>query len=63
MDDTEKCLHKRDYNENTLSCFKQVLFEASWNSVENLKQINHVMNFLKFLQYIMANIFLEEKSK
>ena len=47
-DDMEKCVHKRDFNENAFKCFKQALFETSWNSVKNLKQPNEAYN--KFLQ-------------
>ena len=34
MDDMEKCLYKPHFNENAFSCFKQTLFETSWNSVK-----------------------------
>ena len=33
-DDMEKCLYKPHFNENAFSCFKQTLFETSWNSVK-----------------------------
>ena len=49
MDDTEKCLYKWDFNENAFNCFKQALFESSWNSVKNLKQQNEAYN--KFLEF------------
>ena len=28
-DDMEKCVYKRDFNENAFNCFKQALFETS----------------------------------
>ena len=34
-DGTEKCVHKRDFNENAFNCFKQVLFETSWTSAKS----------------------------
>ena len=36
-DDTEKCIYKRDFTENVFNCFKQALFERSWDSVKNFK--------------------------
>ena len=64
MDDTEKCVHKRDYNENTLSCFKQALFEASWNSVEKLKQSNKSCNtFLEIFKILYGKYFPRRKIK
>ena len=36
-DDMENCVYKRDFAENAFNCFKQALFETSWDSVKNLK--------------------------
>ena len=47
-DDMENCVYKRDFTENALNCFKQALFETSWDSVKNLKQPNEAYN--KFLE-------------
>ena len=47
-DDMEKCVYKRDFTENAFNCFKQALFETSWDSVKNLKQPNEAYN--KFLE-------------
>ena len=43
-DDMENCVYKRDFTENALNCFKQALFETSWDSVKNLKQPNEAYN-------------------
>ena len=32
------------FNENAFNCFKQALFETSWDSVENIKQPNEAYN-------------------
>ena len=32
-DDMENCVYKRDFAENAFNCFKQALFETSWDSV------------------------------
>ena len=37
MDDMEKCVCKRNFTENAFNCFKQALFETSWDSAKNLK--------------------------
>ena len=47
-DDMEKYVYKQDFIENAFNCFKQALFETSWNSVKNLKQTNEAYN--KFLE-------------
>ena len=47
-DDMEKYVCKQDFIENAFNCFKQALFETSWNSVKNLKQTNEAYN--KFLE-------------
>ena len=50
------CIYMRDFTENVFNCLKQALFEASWDSVKNLKQPNKVysiINFLKFLPNFM----------
>ena len=47
MDDMEKCVYKGNFTENAFNCFKQALFEISWDSVKNLKQPNEAYN--KFL--------------
>ena len=60
-DDMENCVYKRDFTENAFNCFKQTLFETSWDSAKNLKQPNeakHIINFLKFLPNFIKNIFL-----
>ena len=47
-DDMWKCVHKRDFNENEFSRFKQALLEKSWNNVKNLKQPNEAYSFDKY---------------
>ena len=47
-DDMENCVYKRDFTENALNCFKQALFETSWDSVKNLKQPSKAYN--KFIE-------------
>ena len=47
-DDTEYCVYEQDFTKNALNCFKQTLFETSWDSAKNLKQANEVYN--KFLE-------------
>ena len=44
----KKCVYKRDFTENAFNCFKEALFETSWDSVKNLKQPNEAYN--KFLE-------------
>ena len=44
MDDMENCEYKRDFTENRPNCFKQALFETSWDSLKNLKQPNEAYN-------------------
>ena len=55
-DDLENCVYKRDFTENALNCFKQALFETSWDSVKNLKQPNEAYN--KFLE-IFTELYQE----
>ena len=58
MDDMGKCVYKRDFTENTFNCFKQVLFETSWDSVKNLKQPNEAYNkFLKIFTELYEKYF------
>ena len=44
----ENCVYKQDFTENTFNCFKEALFETSWDSVKILKQPNEAYN--KFLE-------------
>ena len=43
-DDTEYCVYEQDFTRNALNCFKQALFETSWDSAKNLKQPNEAYN-------------------
>ena len=52
----ENCAYKSDFTENALNCFKQALFETSWDSVKNLKQPNEAYN--KFLE-IFTELYQE----
>ena len=40
----EKYIQKPDFTENTFNCFKQALFETSWDSIKNLKEPNEAYN-------------------
>ena len=44
LENMEKCVCKQDFNENVCNCFKQALFETSWDSARNLKQPNEAYN-------------------
>ena len=63
-DDMENCVYKRDFTENALNCFKQALFETSWDSVKNLKQPNKAYNkFIKIFTELYEEYFLIRKIK
>ena len=53
-DDMEKSVYKRDFTENAFNCFKQALFETSWDSVKNFKQKNEAYN--KFLEIFYQSL-------
>ena len=63
-DDLENCVYKWDFTENALNCFKQALFETSWDSVKNLKQPNEAYNkFLEIFTKLYEKYFPIKKSK
>ena len=63
-DDMENCVYKRDFTENALNCFKQALFETSWDSVKNLKQPNEACNkFLEIFNELYEEYFPVRKIK
>ena len=58
-DDMENCVYKRDFTKNALNCFKQALFETSWDSVKNLKQPNKAYNkFIEIFTELYEEYFL-----
>ena len=60
----ENCVYKRDFTENALNCFKQALFETSWDSVKNLKQPNEACNkFLEIFTELYEEYFPVRKIK
>ena len=63
-DDMEKCVYKRDFTENAFNCFKQALFEISWDNVKNLKQPNEAYNkFLEIFTELCKEYFPIKKIK
>ena len=62
--DMEKYAYKRDFTENAFNCFKQALFQTSWDSVENLKEPNEAYNnFLKIFIKLYEEYFPIRKIK
>ena len=60
----ENFVYKRDFNENAFNCFKQALFETSWNSVKNLKQPNEAYNkYLEIFTKLYSKYFPIRKIK
>ena len=53
--DMEKCVYKRDFTANVFNCFKQELFETSWDSAKNLKQPNEPYNKFPILKKYFSN--------
>ena len=63
-DDMEKYPCKRDFTEKAFNCFKQALFETSWDSVKNLKEPNEPYNkFLEIFIELYEEYFLIRKIK
>ena len=62
-DDMENCVHKQDFTENAFNCFKQALFETSWDSVKNLKQPNEAYNNLEIFTELYEEYFPIRKIK
>ena len=53
-----------DFTENAFNCFKQALFETSWDSVKNLKEPNEPYNkFLEIFIELYEEYFLIRKIK
>ena len=60
----ENCVCKRDFTENAFNCFKQALFETSWDSVKNLKQPNEAYKkFLEIFTELYEEYFQIKKNK
>ena len=60
----EKYVYTRDFTENASNCFKQALFETSWDSVKNLKEPNEPYNkFLEIFIELYEEYFLIRKIK
>ena len=54
----EKYVYTRDFTENASNCFKQALFETSWDSVKNLKEPNEAYNsFLEIFTELYEEYF------
>ena len=63
-DDMEKYPCKRDFTEKAFNCFKQALFETSWDSVKNLKEPNEAYkNFLENFTELYEEYFPIRKIK
>ena len=60
----EKYVYKRDFTENAFDCFKQELFETSWDSVKNLEQPNEAYNnFIEIFTELYEEYFPIRKIK
>ena len=54
----DQFIFKRDFNENTLTLFKQNLFETSWDSVKKIDDSNESYNkFLKIFSSLYEKYF------
>ena len=63
-DDIEKCVYKKDFNENAFNCFKKAFFETFSNSVKNFKQPNEACNkFLEIFNVVYDKYFPIRKIK